>query len=200
MVAKHRYNTEETRRDLTAAARKLFAEQGYAAARTEEIARQAGLTRGALYHHFGDKKGLFRAVLVGLQEDLTAEVVQQARAVQGTSIDRLRAGFHAYLDMALRADVRQILFIDGPAVLGWDDWHAIDLQHAFRITQVALERAVEAGEIDPVPVDGLTHVLLGALTHACLEVGRSADAGRARAAYRQVIDYLLDRLQRRGNG
>ncbi len=197
MTTKHRYNTEQTQAELIAAARARFAAQGYAATRTAEIARDTGLTRGALYHHFSDKKGLFRAVLVGLQEGLTNEVVQRARDVTGGSIDRLRAGFHAYLDMALRGDVRRILYIDGPAVLGWEDWHEIDLQHAFRITQVALERAIANGEIDPVPVEGLTHVLLGALTHASLDVGRSSEPAAARETYRAVMDFLLDRLQTR---
>jgi len=195
MAPKHRYNTEETRRELVASARAQFSERGYAATRTEEIARVTGLTRGALYHHFSDKKALFRAVLEGLQEDLTAEVVRRAREITGGSTERLRAGFHAYLDLALRHDVRQILFIDGPAVLGWEDWREIDLQHAFRITQVAIERAISEGEIDQVPVAEFTHVLLGALTQASLEVGQSSRPDIAREAYGEVIDFMLDKLR-----
>ena len=195
MAAKHRYDAEATQAELAAAARALFSREGFASTRMVEVAREIGLTRGALYHHFASKKGLFRAVLVGLQTDLTAEIIQCARAAPGGSMDRLRAGFHAYLDLALRDDVRQILFIDGPAVLGWDDWREIDLQHGFRITQYAIEQAIDAGEIDRVPVDELTHVLLGALTHACLEVGRAADPSGARAAYGETIDFMLDRLR-----
>jgi len=195
MAAKHRYNTEITHRELIAAARVQFSQFGYAATRTEEIVRATGLTRGALYHHFSDKKGLFRAVLEALQEELTAEVVQRARETAGGSIDRLRAGFHAYLDLALREDVRQILLIDGPAVLGWEVWREIDLQNAFRITQVAIERAIGEGGIDPVPVDELTHVLLGALTQASLEIGRSVEPASARDVYGEVVDFLLDRLR-----
>lgn len=196
MTTKHRYNTEITRNELVAAARAHFAEHGYAAARTEEIAGETGLTRGALYHHFGNKKSLFQAVLESLQTELTAEVVERARTVSGDHIDRLRAGFHAYLDLALRADVRQILFIDGPAVLGWEAWREIDLQHAFRLTQVAVERAMADGEVDAVPIDELTHVLLGAVTHASLEVGRSTDPMTARVSYGQIVDFLLDKLRR----
>lgn len=196
MTTKHRYNTEVTRTELVAAARAHFAERGYAAARTEEIVGETGLTRGALYHHFSNKKSLFQAVLESLQTELTEEVVERARTVSGDHIDRLRAGFHAYLDLALRDDVRQILFIDGPAVLGWEAWREIDLQHAFRLTQVAIERAMSDGEIDVVPVDELTHVLLGAVTHASLEVGRSSDPAVARASYGQIVDFLLDKLRK----
>ncbi len=195
MPTKHRYNSKATQRDLVASARAQFSERGYAATRTEEIASENGLTRGAVYHHFSDKKGLFRAVLESLQEDLTAEVVQRAREIPGGSIERLRAGFHAYLDLALRKDVRQILFIDGPAVLGWEDWREIDLQHAFRITQVAIERAINEGEIDKISADGLTHVLLGALTHASLEVGRSSEPAIARETYGEVMDFMLDKIR-----
>ena len=198
MKTKHRYNTEVTRTELVAAARAHFAGRGYAAARTEEIVGETGLTRGALYHHFSNKKSLFQAVLESLQTELTEEVVERARTVSGDHIDRLRAGFHAYLDLALRDDVRQILFIDGPAVLGWEAWREIDLQHAFRLTQVAIERAMSDGEIDVVPVDELTHVLLGAVTHASLEVGRSSDPAVARASYGQIVDFLLDKLRKTG--
>ncbi|MBT4046196.1 MAG: TetR/AcrR family transcriptional regulator [Rhodospirillaceae bacterium] len=194
-MTKHRYDREATRRELIASARAQFAKHGYTATRTEEIARLTGLTRGALYHHFSDKKGIFRAVLEGLQDDLTGEVIQRAREIDSGSIERLRAGFHAYLDLALRNDVRQILYIDGPAVLGWEDWRAIDLQHAFRITQVAIERAISDGEIEPVPIEGLTHVLLGALTHASLEVGRASEPVVAREVYREVMDFMLDKLK-----
>ena len=78
-MTKHRYDREATRRELIASARAQFAKHGYTATRTEEIARLTGLTRGALYHHFSDKKGIFRAVLEGLQDDLTGEVIQRAR-------------------------------------------------------------------------------------------------------------------------
>jgi AcrR family transcriptional regulator len=194
-VPKHRHNSDATRRELIQSASRRFAETGYAAARTEQIVADAGLTRGAMYHHFGDKLGLFRAVLEDVQLQLTAEVNRRAAAAAGGTLERLRAGFQAYLDVALRHDVRQILLVDGPAVLGWDDWHEIDLRYAFGATRGAIERAMNAGEIDAAPIDQLTHVLLGAVTQAGLELGRSAHPRAARRQYGQVVDLLIDKLR-----
>jgi AcrR family transcriptional regulator len=192
-----RRNTEETRRALLASARAVFTEVGYAAAGTEEIVARTGLTRGALYHHFADKRGLFRAVLEDIQTELAAEVDRRARSTKGDTMERLRAGFHAYLDVALRDDVRRILLVDGPAVLGWDEWNEIDRQYAYGATRAALQRAMASGELADAPLDELTHVLLGAVTQAGLELGRSSRPRAARRSYGTVLDLVLDRLRAR---
>jgi AcrR family transcriptional regulator len=194
-MAKHRYSTVESRRDLLAAGREVFSEFGYVEARTEEMVARAGLTRGALYHHFGDKQGLFRAVLEEIQVELAAEINRHARAAGDSVIERLRTGFQTYLDAALREDVRQILLIDGPAVLGWDVWQEIDLRHAFGTTLQALERAIALGAIKDAPARELTHAMLGAVTQAGLEIGRSADPEETRSQYRKVVDMLIDNLR-----
>jgi len=193
----HRHDTPTTRRELVDSARALFTESGYAEARTEEIVARTGLTRGALYHHFGNKEGLFMAVLEQIHAELAAEVDRKGRAAKGGAIEALRAGFQAHLDVVLRDDVRRILLIDGPAVVGWDTWHAIDLQHGFGVTRGVLKHAMSTGEIDDAPLDELTHVLLGAVTQAGLELGRSADPRSARRNYRVVVDLLLDNLRAR---
>ena len=190
----HRYDTAATRSDLIAAATSMFARLGYAAAGTEAIAAATGLTRGAMYHQFGTKAGLFREVVEELQAGLAREVDRRAREAGGRTLDRLRAGFQAYLDLAARDDVRQIVFIDGPAVLGWDTWHDIDLEHAFGAVRNALAHAIARSEIVAAPVDELTHALLGALTQASLEVGRADDPAEARRRYEVVVDRLLDGL------
>ncbi len=194
-MAKHRYSAVETRSDLLAAGKKVFADVGYAAARTEEIVASAGLTRGALYHHYGDKQGLFRAVLEEIQVELAAEITRHARAAGDSVVERLRTGFQTYLDAALREDVRQILLVDGPAVLGWDVWQEIDLRYAFGTTLQALERAMALGAIKDAPLSELTHVMLGAVTQAGLEIGRSVNPQETRAQYGKVIDMLIDNLR-----
>lgn len=148
-----------------------------------------------MYHQFGNKQGLFQAVLEQVQTELTAEVNRQAVAAKGTSLDGLRAGFHAYLDVALQDDVRQILLVDGPAVLGWDEWQAIDHKHAFGATRYVLSQAMNDGEINQAPVEELTHVLLGAVTQAGLEIGRSDNPRATRRRYRKVVDLLIDGLR-----
>jgi AcrR family transcriptional regulator len=187
----HRYDSDTTRAELLAAARKMFAEHGYVESSVAGISAGIGLSRGAAYHQFGSKAGLFRAVVEEVQAELSTEVDRRASAAT-SPFEGLRAGFMAYLDLAQRADVCQIVFVDGPAVLGWDEWRQIDMEHAFGSTRRALQAAMRSREIDESPLDELTHVLLGALNHASLEVGRAADRGAAHEAYRQVIDTLLD--------
>lgn len=108
-MVKHRYDTDVTRAEILSSARGLFAEVGFAAATTDDIVSRFGLTRGALYHHFGSKRGLFQAVLEEVQADLTTEVTGRAAAAPGDTVEALRAGFQAYLDVAMRPDVRRIL-------------------------------------------------------------------------------------------
>jgi len=193
-MTKRRYDADATRRDLIAAARAAFAADGYAQARAGDIVATAGLTRGALYHHFDGKAGLFRAALEDVQAVLAKEIRNRALAAKGGPLARLRVGFQTYLDMAARADIRRILFVDGPAVLGWAAWREIDLEYGFKATRAALAAAMEAGEIETCPVDPLTHVLLGAVTQAGLEIGDAADPDAARREYGAVVNLLIDRL------
>lgn len=192
-----RHNTPETRRDLLESGSRLFTELGFAAVSTEAIVSSVGLTRGALYHHFEGKKGLFRALLEQIQDQLAADVRMRAAssARERGPVEALRAGFQTYLDFALRDDVRRILFVDGPAVLGWETWHEIDFKFAFGATRAALDVAMQSGEIDQAPLDEMTHVLLGAVTQAGLELGRSPDPQQARQQYGMVIDQLIDRMR-----
>ncbi|MEO1057065.1 MAG: TetR/AcrR family transcriptional regulator [Actinomycetota bacterium] len=195
-MTKQRHDSDVTRAELLASGRQMFAEHGYAAAKTEEIVGQFGLTRGALYHHFNNKQGLFEAVVEQLQQDLTDEVNRRAASVDGDALQRLRAGVQAYLDFSLRPDARRILMTDGPAVLGWERWRDIDVRYAFGATRAGLRRAIADGLIDDsVPVDELAHLLLGAITQAGIEIGRSAEPQAAHLRYSSVIDYLVDRLR-----
>lgn len=193
-MAKHRHDSPTTRRELLDAGRDLFSSKGYADARTVEIVARAGLTRGALYHHFGSKEGLFVEVLEEVHNELSAEVRRRAQLSNSSVVEAIRLGFQAWLDVALQPNVRQILLIDGPAVVGWETWHEIDLRHGFGITSQAVELAMEVGELKPASVHELTHVLLGAVTQAGLELSRLDNPNAARARYGKVIDLLLDGL------
>src|SRR6476620_523264 len=112
---------EATRAALIAAARELFAARGYAGVGTEEIVQRAGVTRGALYHHFTGKDDLFRAVYERVEQELTQRIVTEVPLV-GDPVAVLRGGTAVFLDACLEPEVQQICLLDAPAVLGYDEW------------------------------------------------------------------------------
>lgn len=187
---------EATRGALVAVARELFSERGYGAVGTEEIVQRAGVTRGALYHHFRDKEDLFRAVYEAVESELTEKIAAGALA-QSEPIEALRAGTRMFLDACLEPEVQRIVLIDGPAVLGWEEWRAIAEQYGFGLVQVALQGAMDAGAIAEQPVRPLAHVLMGALDEAALYVARADDVKRARREVGDTLDLLLEGLRAR---
>jgi AcrR family transcriptional regulator len=187
--------SEATTGALVAAARELFAERGYANVGTEEIVQQAGVTRGALYHHFrGGKEELFRAVVVQLSAETAGKVRAVARAIEDPW-DALVEGIDAFLDACATAEVQRILLVDGPAVLGWDVWRAIDADYGLGLLEDALGRAIEANRLPPQPTRPAAHVLLGALDEAAMVVARADDPHAARAEMGQTVHRLLEGLR-----
>lgn len=184
--------TEATRGALMAAARKLFTERGYDDVGTEEIVRTAGVTRGALYHHFGGKAELLDAVYMQLEAESTERV---ARIVLGSNIESpvaaMKAGIEAFLDECAQPELRQIALHDAPAVLGWDRWREIGAANGLGLIEASLGAAIEAGEIRPLPVKPLAHLLLGALDEAAMLVARDEDPV-ARAEVTATLGALLD--------
>ena len=186
---------EATTAALLAAARPLFAERGYAGVGTEEIVQSAGLTRGALYHHFrGGKEDLFRAVLVQISAETTQRVMQAALTTQDP-FEALVIGADAFLDACTTHEVQQIMLIDGPAVLGWDVWRAADSDYALGLLEAALQRAIDAGRLIEQPARALAHVLIGALDEAAMVVARADDQEAARAEMAQTVRRLLEGLR-----
>jgi len=182
-----------TRAALLEAARSLFAAQGYAATGREQIVDAAGVTRGALHHHFGGKEQLFQGVYEALEEELMARVAEAAMA-GATPSEQLRLGSLAYLDAAMDPAVQRVCLIDGPAVLGWETREAISGALALGMVQEALAGAMDAGEITRQPVEALAHVLLGALHEAALLVARADDQALARSEVGAVVEGMLARL------
>jgi len=190
---KHDERSEATRGALIAAARALFALRGFAAVGTEEIVRAAGVTRGALYHQFADKRELFAAVF----EQLEAELAQRmAKAAAGAPdpLAALRVGSDAWLEAATEPDVGRIVLLDGPAVLGWERWREIGMRHGLGLVEAALQAAMDAGLLAPRPVRPLAHVLIGAVDEAALYVATAEDRPVARAEVGAVLDALLTAL------
>lgn len=186
--------TEATRGALIGAARRLFAERGYEDVGTEEIVRAAGVTRGALYHHFGGKAELLEAVYERLEAESTERV---ARIVLGSHLDSpleaMRAGIEAFLDECAQPELQQIALRDAPAVLGWDRWREIAAVNGLGLIEASLSAAIEAGEIRELPVQPLAHLLLGALDEAAMLVARSEDPA-SRAEVTAVLLALLESL------
>jgi AcrR family transcriptional regulator len=186
-----------TRAALIVAARPLFANRGYAGVGTEEIVRAAGLTRGALYHHFDGKRELFEAVYEQIEIELAERIASGAlRANAASPLAAMKAGAEMFLLAATEPETQRIVLLDGPAVLGWDRWREIATEHGLGLIEATLQAAVEAAEIDPQPVRPLAHVLMGALDEAAMLVARADDAERMRAEVGGTLAALLDGLSR----
>jgi AcrR family transcriptional regulator len=182
-----------TRAALLDAARALFTEHGYAGAGREEIARRAGVTRGALYHHFGTKQELFRAVVEDLESELGERLVAAGSAGHDP-LEELRLGCQAFLDAALDPAVRRIVLLDAPAVLGWQAWRELDERFGLGLIKMVLIAVVAAGLIEEQSIDPLAHMLLAALNEAAMLVAQAEDPVAARADVGATVDRLLSRL------
>lgn len=178
MAARRRIDTmEENRAKLIAAARKAFAEKGFAAASMDELTASVGLTRGALYHNFGDKKGLLAAVVA----QVDGEMAQRAKAAAANAGDdwaTLLAEGVAYIRMALDEEVRRIVLLDGPAFLG-DPAQWPSQNSCLDATRQTVIRMMERGVIKPVDPDAAARLLNGAALNAALWVAASPDPQQA---------------------
>jgi AcrR family transcriptional regulator len=186
-------NPEVTVPALLAAARAEFGRVGFAAARTETIVERAGITRGALYHHFADKTALYTAVVGQVLDEVNNEVVSAASR-ETTPLASLRAGFAKYLQCCTRPEVRRIVLQDGPAVLGRDRWTEIDERTAYEMTCHGVKAAMASGELVDAPAEPLTRLLLGMITQAGLDIGRAEHPIARRRELAQSIEFVLDRL------
>jgi AcrR family transcriptional regulator len=185
---------DATRTALGAAARQLFTERGYAATSTTEIVERAGVTRGALYHHFAAKEDLFRAVFEQLEDEVTKHVAKEA-LTSADPLEQLRLGTRAYLDACIDPAVQRVVLLEGPSVLGWQTWQEIEQRYGYGLVVAGVEAAIGAGLIAAQPVEPLAHVLFGALTEAGMVVARADDPGVARADMEAAMDRLLDGLR-----
>lgn len=190
----HAERTQKSRDALTAAAARLFAEHGYGATSTEAVLAAAGLTRGALYHHFKDKQALFDAVCQRLHAE-TAEALLVEAEAEPDPVDGLIAGCLAFVDQVARPDALRILLIEAPSVLGWARWNEIDRAHGFGHLVEGVREAVEAGVLDGDP-EVLAHLVNGGLNQAVVWAAQSGDPG-AMDRVKAGVAQLLNSLRRR---
>ncbi|MGX1175981.1 MULTISPECIES: TetR/AcrR family transcriptional regulator [Pseudomonas] len=177
MAQKRADMISETRGKLIKAARDAFATKGYADSSMDDLTAQAGLTRGALYHHFGDKKGLLQAVITQIDEEMMARlsvIIDEAATIWDGFIDESIA----YIKMSLEPEIQRIVFLDGPSVLGdpsqWPSQNA-----CIRSTQRSIQRLIDEGTIRPVNTEATARLIMGALLGASLWIANADDPHRA---------------------
>jgi AcrR family transcriptional regulator len=185
--------SESTRTALLSAARDLFAAHGYADASAESIVAAAGVSRGALQHHFVDKRSLFQAVYEEVESEVVTTTAAAGMAVgHDDPLEVLRAGCHAYLDAMLDPAVQRICAVDGPAVLSPQTRSEITDRYAFGLVRETVQQAVDRGEIDAAPVEPLTRMLLAAVMAGAQFVATSPDPVSARDEAGTTVDLLLN--------
>jgi AcrR family transcriptional regulator len=186
-----------TRRALIEAARALFTERGYHNVGIREFAAKARVTRGALYHHFGDKESLFLAVFEAVERDMMAEGARRPQAKPSDDAwTRFRKTIQTYLDAAAtRPDVQRITLIDGPAVLGWARWRKLEEAYSLGAIATVLHDAMAGKLIKPQPVEPLAHLILGSVMEAALHIAHSDKPKQRRSEVGKALDSLLRGLE-----
>jgi AcrR family transcriptional regulator len=185
---------QATRDALVQAALELFTERGYAGVGTEEIVTRAKVTRGALYHHFTDKRDLFRAVFERVEGELMEGIGARMEATDDPW-DLMLAGMRSFLDACEEPAVKQIALTDAPSVLGWQEWREIDNRHGLGLTRAALQGAVDAGVLRPIAVEPMAHLFVAALSEAAFVTAYSDQPRKARAEVEQALIQLIEGLR-----
>ncbi|WP_410654700.1 TetR/AcrR family transcriptional regulator [Amycolatopsis sp. lyj-112] len=185
--------SQSTQTALITAARTLFAEQGYAAVPADEIVRAAGVTRGALYHHFGDKQGLFRAVIEQLETEITEEITAVVEAADDPWTAAI-AALTRFLDLCVRPDVVRISLTDALSVLGWQEWRELEQRYGLGLITEILEAAAADGRLIAVPIPELAQLVLSACGEAALMIAHAEDPEAAKVKSLQALVGLLSGL------
>ncbi|MEM6446611.1 MAG: TetR/AcrR family transcriptional regulator [Cyanobacteria bacterium J06642_2] len=181
--------TRRTRRSILDRARHLFATKGYAATGTEEIISELGITRGALYHQFHDKVGVFKAVIVEAYAEITDYIQAQVRPLDD-NWQQLIVGCKAFLEVAQQDEVRRLVFVEAPAVLAADDLVEID-RYGFDLLYEAIQIAFNKGQLKTIDAEGFAHLVNGSLNELAAWVARSDDPERLRTA-QDLVETLLN--------
>ncbi|MEU3623334.1 TetR family transcriptional regulator [Amycolatopsis coloradensis] len=201
MPTPRRSQTERSRSTQTAlitAARTLFAEQGYAAVPADEIVRAAGVTRGALYHHFGDKQGLFRAVIEQIETELTDDLKAVLRSTADPWSGALGV-LSRFLDLCLRPEVVRIALTDAVSVLGWQEWRELENRYGLGLITEILEAAAADGLLIEAPIPELAQLVLSACAEAALMIAHAEDPEAAKEKALAALVALLSGLVSNSN-
>lgn len=185
-----------TRAALVAAARRLFAEAGYHATGTPELVAAAGVTRGALYHHFRDKEDLFEAVFREVALELTEAAAEHISNLTEGPMRQLEEGVQTFLRLiAASAEVQRILLLDGPVVFGWAKWRELESEFTYVHIVPQLHAAMEQGLIKVQPPEPLAHLVAAALNDAAMSIANAVDPEREFAAVGAALQTLISGLR-----
>ena len=191
-VSRQAARSEATRAKLIEVGIELFSERGFADVGTQEIVDRAEVTRGALYHHFGDKRDLFRAVHEELEQRIVTEIAAALEAnPREDPLEALEVAAGAVLDVALDSKIARVTLIDAPSVLGWEEWREIDVRYGLGLTEAVLNAAIESGRIAKQPVRPLAHLLVAAVGEAAIMVATADDPQQARKDVQPAMRSLL---------
>ena len=182
---------DATRDALISVARRLFSEKGFHDTGTHEIVAAAGVTRGALQHHFPRKEDLFRAAFEAVERDLMAAMPTPP---PGTEWRALQSALEQFFESAARPEVQRILLIDGPAVLGWATWRQLEAEYGLGVIVSAVENGIALGHIRPQPARPLALMILSILDEGALMVAHASDPQAAKAEARVALATLLSSL------
>jgi AcrR family transcriptional regulator len=184
---------EQTRRELIAESRRLFAGQGYSHVSLAQIVDAVGMTKGALYHHFSGKDALFRAVLEQVHQEVADRVATAAPDADPWT--QLVEGCRAFLTASTEPGIQQIMLVDAPSVLGWGAWRELDAATSMRHLEDILTHLSNEGLVVDQPVAPLVHLLSGAMNEAALWLAQSPDRDRDLDATMSALFRLLDSLR-----
>ena len=185
----------ETKKLLVSVARDLFTTEGYAATTIEEITERAGVARGALYHHFASKQGLFKAVYDAVEAEAVNKVLSAAFA-EKSPWDAVTAGLGAFLDACLEPSFRRIVVLDSVSVLQWEVW-AGGVEHVeLGMLRKVLAPLGTTPELTGTPLEPMAYIALGAIYGAALFIARSQDPERARSDANHILELVIEGLRR----
>lgn len=184
---------EATYEAILDSATACFLESGFAATSLDAVARQARVTKGAIYHHFASKRDLFVAVLER-QEELSARTVSEAGQAAADPWSGIVAAFDAFLETISDPVYQRLCMVEGPAALGFEDWWAFGERYEIEVIRGQVDRACNAGILRDGDRDMLAHVLFGAVTAGVLAMARSEDPARERMRFRTVMLELIHGL------
>jgi AcrR family transcriptional regulator len=187
-----------TRDRLVELAFRIFSENGYAATALDGLIKEAGLTKGALYHHFKSKLDLFEAVYIRAEEEVATRI-NNASAGATDPWDQLLEGCDAYLEACADPGLQRILRLDGPSVLGWERWSQIDAEFGSGKLEIFLEILNQSEVIDVSSTRALSHLLSGALNEATFWIAQAQDSNEALDQSRKVLRKMLNGIRKSGN-
>jgi AcrR family transcriptional regulator len=184
---------QETRDHLVSIATRLFIDRGYEGTSIESVLAEAGVSRGALYHHYNGKEALFSAALNAVYQRIDEELKLATRG-ETDPLTALRAGCLAWIRLAVDPAVRRILLIDAPSVLGWQCWRELDEERTLGAVRSALTAAAKQGLLSPDHVDFFAHALLASMNEIAMMIAQSDEPERSQKLAQGAVSDLLERL------